>query len=78
MKTIITNTEIQLWGGDELLGKIVFELDGNLLSILHTYAYQSGRGIGTQLMHEATQWAQLQGYTIIPVCSFAKKYLEKL
>ena len=78
MKTIITNTEIQLWGGDELLGKIVFELDGNLLSILHTYAYQSGRGIGTQLMHEATQWAQQQGYTIIPICSFAKKYLEKL
>ena len=78
MKNIITNTEIQLWGGDELLGKIVFELDGNLLSILHTYAYQSGRGIGTQLMHEATRWAQQQGYTIIPVCSFAKKYLEKL
>lgn len=77
MKTIITNTEIQLWEGDELLGKIVFELDGNLLSILHTYAYQSGRGIGTQLMHEATQWAQQQGHTIIPICSFAKKYLEK-
>jgi predicted GNAT family acetyltransferase len=77
MKTIITNTEIQLWEGDELLGKIVFELDGNHLSILHTYAYQSGRGIGTQLMHEATQWAQQQGYTIIPICSFAKKYLEK-
>ena len=77
MKTIITNTEIQLWEGDELLGKIVFKLDGNHLSILHTYAYQSGRGIGTQLMHEATQWAQQQGYTIIPICSFAKKYLEK-
>ena len=78
MKTIITNTEIQLWEGDELLGKIVFELSRNHLTILHTYAYQSGRGIGTQLMHEATQWAQQQGYTIIPICSFAKKYLEKL
>ena len=78
MKTIITNTEIQLWEGDELLGKIVFELSRNNLTILHTYAYQTGRGIGTQLMHEATQWAQQQGYTIIPICSFAKKYLEKL
>ena len=77
MKTIITNTEIQLWEGDELLGKIVFELSSNTLSILHTYAYQSGRGIGTQLMHEATQWAQEKGYTIDPICSFAKKYLEK-
>ena len=77
MKTIITNTEIQLWEGDELLGKIVFELDGNHLSILHTYAYQSGRGIGTQLMQQATRWAQEKGYTIDPICSFAKKYLEK-
>jgi predicted GNAT family acetyltransferase len=77
MKTIITNTEIQLLEGDELLGKIVFELDGNHLSILHTYAYQSGRGIGTQLMQQATRWAQEKGYTIDPICSFAKKYLEK-
>ena len=77
MKTVITNSEIQLWANEELLGKIVLELSSNTLSILHTYAYQSGRGIGTQLMHEATQWAQQQGYTIIPICSFAKKYLEK-
>ena len=77
MKTVITDSEIQLWESDVLLGKIVFELSRNHLTILHTYAYQSGRGIGTQLMQEATRWAQQQGYTIIPVCSFAKKYLEK-
>ena len=77
MKTVITNSEIQLWENEELLGKIVFELSSNTLSILHTYAYQSGRGIGTQLMQHATRWAQEKGYTIDPICSFAKKYLEK-
>jgi predicted GNAT family acetyltransferase len=55
----------------------VFELSSNTLSILHTYAYQSGRGIGTQLMQQATRWAQEKGYTIDPICSFAKKYLDK-
>jgi predicted GNAT family acetyltransferase len=77
MKTVITNSEIQLWENEELLGKIVFELSSNTLSILHTYAYQSGCGIGTQLMQQATRWAQEKGYTIDPICSFAKKYLDK-
>ena len=77
MKTVITNSEIQLWANEELLGKIVFELSSNTLSILHTYAYQRGRGIGTQLMQQATRWTQEKGYTIDPICSFAKKYLEK-
>ena len=77
MKTVITNSEIQLRANEELLGKIVFELSSNTLSILHTYAYQRGRGIGTQLMQQATRWAQEKGYTIDPICSFAKKYLEK-
>ena len=47
IQMITTSTEIQAWEGEELVGKIVFELNGMQLSILHTYAYQSGRGIGT-------------------------------
>ena len=77
IKTIITSSEIHAVENNKLVGKIEFSLSNNDMTILHTYAYQSGRGIGTQLMHEATQWAQQQGYTIIPICSFAKKYLEK-
>lgn len=77
MTTVITSSEIQLWEDDDLLGKIVFDLSGDRLSILHTYAYQRGRGIGTLLMQEAMRWSQQQGYTIVPVCSFAKKYLDR-
>ena len=73
---ITTSTEIQAWEGEELVGKIVFELNGMQLSILHTYAYQSGRGIGTQLMQEVVRWANLHGYSILPICSFAVKYME--
>ena len=74
----ITNTEILAMEEGKLLGKIEFSLVGNKMTILHTYAYESGRGIGTMLMQNAVAWAKEHGYTIIPVCSFAQKYLSKI
>jgi predicted GNAT family acetyltransferase len=50
---------------------------GNELSILHTYAYESGRGIGSLLMKNAMEWAKTQQYVILPICPFAQKYIEK-
>ena len=74
----ITNTEILATENSKLLGKIEFTLSDNQLSILHTYAYESGRGIGTLLMQNAVEWAKEHNYSIIPVCSFAQKYLSKI
>ena len=73
----ITNTEILATENSKLLGKIEFTLSDNQMSILHTYAYESGRGIGTLLMQNAVEWAKDHNYVIIPVCSFAQKYLSK-
>ena len=73
----ISKTEILAMENDKLLGKIEFTLSDNKMSILHTYAYESGRGIGTLLMQNAVEWAKEHNYTIIPVCSFAQKYLSK-
>ena len=74
----ITNTEILAMENGKLLGKIEFVLSDNKMTILHTYAYESGRGIGTLLMQKAVEWAKEHDYTIIPVCSFAQKYLNKI
>ena len=74
----ITNTEILATENSKLLGKIEFTLSDNQMSILHTYAYESGRGIGTLLMQNAVEWAKEYNYSIIPVCSFAQKYLSKI
>ena len=76
IQMIVTNTEIRAIE-DSKLGKIEFTLLDNQMTILHTYAYESGRGIGTLLMEYAVKWAKEHDYTIIPVCSFALKYLSK-
>jgi predicted GNAT family acetyltransferase len=73
----ITDTEILATEEGKLLGKIEFALSDNEMSILHTYAYESGRGIGKLLMQNAVEWAKEHNYVIIPVCSFAQKYLSK-
>ena len=73
----ITDTEILAIEQGKLLGKIEFALSDKEMSILHTYADESGRGIGTLLMQNAVKWAKEHDYMIIPVCSFAKKYLSK-
>ena len=73
----VTNTEILATENGKLLGKIEFMLSDNEMSILHTYAYESGRGIGTLLMQNAVEWAKEHNYVIIPICSFAQKYLSK-
>ena len=73
----ISKTEILAMEDGKLLGKIEFTLSDNNMTILHTYAYESGRGIGTLLMQNAVEWAMEHDYRIIPVCSFAQKYLSK-
>ena len=78
IKMTVTDKEILATEEGKLLGKIEFTLVGNKMTILHTYAYESGRGIGTLLMEHAVKWANENNYTIIPVCSFAQKYLKKI
>ena len=76
IQTIINSSEIHAIGNDKLVGKIEFSLSNNDMTILHTYAYEHGRGIGNLLMKAAVEWAKNNHHTIIPICSFAKKYLE--
>ena len=76
IEMIISENEILAMENGKSLGKIEFTLSDNKMSILHTYAYESGRGIGTLLMQNAVKWAKEHDYTIIPICSFAHKYLS--
>ena len=77
IETIVIANEIQAVEAGRMLGKVEFSLSDNQMSILHTYAYESGRGIGSLLLKTAMEWAEMNHYTVIPICSFAKSYLDK-
>ncbi len=77
MKTAIHENEILALEDGKTIGKIEFALQDNKLSILHTYAYESGKGIGSILMQAALSFAEEHHYTILPVCSFAQEYMRK-
>ena len=74
--THVENTLVLAREADTLVGKLEFEQTDTEMVILHTYAYQSGRGIGSLLMEAALQYAEQQHLAIRPVCSFAAKYME--
>ncbi|MGN0236331.1 MAG: GNAT family N-acetyltransferase [Paludibacteraceae bacterium] len=74
--THVENNQVLAREADTPVGKMEFEQTDTEMVILHTYAYQSGRGIGSLLMEAALAYAEQQHLTIRPVCSFAVKYLE--
>ena len=78
IKMTISETEVLAIENAKLLGKIEFTLSDNNMTILHTYAYESGRGIATLLMEHALKWPNENNYTIISGCSFAQKYIKKI
>ena len=77
IEIVYQDTTILAMEEGKTVGKIEFSLADKEMSILHTYAYESGRGIGSLLMQAAVEWAGEHKYTIVPICTFAQKYLEK-
>lgn len=77
MQTQIQGNEILAFEDGRIVGKIEFSLQDSMLSILHTYAYESGKGIGAILMQAALAFAEERHYTVLPVCSFAQEYMRK-
>ena len=77
IEIVYQDTTILTMEEGKTVGQIEFSLADKEMSILHTYAYESGRGIGSLLMQAAVEWAGEHKYTIVPICTFAQKYLEK-
>lgn len=65
---------------DRFAGKIDYtSRDENKIVIEHTEvdsAFQ-GEGVGKDLVHEVAEYARQNNLKIIPVCSYAKKVLER-
>lgn len=61
----------------EEVGRIEYEVDGQTMTITHTYAYIEGRGIGRMLADAAINYGRSQGMEIIPQCSYVKILMER-
>ncbi len=68
--------------GEEIpAGIMQFEIEeNNRMIITHTITTPGfeGRGVGKTLVKAGVAYAKQNGYTIVPVCSFAKAVIEKL
>ena len=60
-------------------GVLEYRLEGNRLVLVHTEVPDEleGRGVGSRLVRAAVARAEAEGLTIVPVCQFARSWLEK-
>lgn len=64
---------------DEGVAELVYRLEDDRLVLIHTEvpdAFQ-GRGIGAQLVTTAVDRARADGLTIVPLCPYARQWLER-
>jgi hypothetical protein len=59
--------------------ELVYRIDGDRLTIVHTGVPEplNGHGLGGRLVAAAVQKAADEGYTVVPVCSFAALWLDE-
>lgn len=65
---------------DEVIGELTYSIVGDSKVIIdHTFVYDSkrGTGAGMELVMSAAYWAREEGFTVIPLCSFAKAMFER-
>ena len=77
IETTNTGGKVLDLDGEELVGRLEFSFDGNVMSIDHTYAFKKGMGIGGVLVSAANDYAVSKGLKVMPVCSFASAWYER-
>jgi uncharacterized protein len=67
------------YAAGEQVALLAYRLRGDRLVLVHaeTPAELDGRGIGGALMHAAVDRAYREGLTVVPLCPFARVWLER-
>jgi predicted GNAT family acetyltransferase len=65
--------------GDGELAELMYRRNGKRLVLVHTEVPESleGRGIGGALVLAAIDRAERDGMTVVPLCPFARGWLER-
>ena len=77
IETTNTAGKVLAYDGEELVGRLDFIFDRNIMSIEHTYAYRKGMGVGGMLVSAANDYAVSRGLKVKPVYSFADAWYER-
>ena len=77
IETTNTGGKVLAYNGDELVGRLEFSYEGNVMRIDHTYAYKEGMGVGSLLVSAANDYAINKGLRVLPVCSFASARYQR-
>jgi uncharacterized protein len=66
-------------GGDGFLAELIYRRRANRLVLVHTEVpdAMSGQGIGGRLVRAAVDRAAAEGLTVVPLCPFARRWLER-
>ncbi|MFZ0187725.1 MAG: GNAT family N-acetyltransferase [Streptosporangiaceae bacterium] len=78
---IIDNTDASRFElhADGSLAELVYRIRGDRLVLIHTEVpvELEGRGIGGRLVTAAVDRAAREGLTLVPLCPFARDWLER-
>jgi hypothetical protein len=78
---VIDNTDASRFElrADGWLAELVYRLRGDRLVLVHTEVpvQLEGRGIGGRLVTAAVDRAAREGLTLVPLCPFARDWLER-
>jgi hypothetical protein len=61
------------------LAELIYRKNGDRLVLVHTEVPEAlgGHGIGGQLVQAAVAYAAASGMTIVPLCPYARSWLER-
>jgi uncharacterized protein len=67
-----------LFAEDGQEAELIYRVNGNRLVLIHTEVpeYFRGQGIGSLLVQAAVDRASKAGETVVPVCPYARKWLQ--
>ena len=78
---VIDNTDASRFElrADGRLAELLYRIRGNRLVLVHTEVpvELEGRGIGGRLVTAAVDRAAREGLTLVPLCPFARDWLER-
>ena len=67
------------WLEDGALSVIEYELNGDVLKLVHTEVPEAvgGRGIASDLARHALETARSKGWKVLPACDYVATYIKR-